>query len=224
MERDSQVGHDRLVRQPFERRQQPHGRQRDPPRRQREAVLVSHDSQRFHRLVVVVQRFAHAHQHDVESPASHCGSVDEHAHLADDFSGGEIARQPHLAGQAEGACHGAADLRGDAEGHRRRIRDEHRFDVPSVREAKQEFLSAIRRLLALDELGRRDPEVAGKHLAQVERQVAHRRDIGDAAPVNPPENLPRAVRLDAPRRKRRFERRTVELSHVVLHGLGRHGI
>ena len=52
--------------EPLERRQQPDGRQRDAPRRHAQAVLVGQDPQRLHRLVVVVQRLAHAHQHDVE--------------------------------------------------------------------------------------------------------------------------------------------------------------
>ena len=39
----------------------------------------------------------------------------EHAHLADDLAGREVADEPHLAGEAEGARHRAADLGGDAE-------------------------------------------------------------------------------------------------------------
>ena len=66
VQRDRQVRHDRLARQPLERRQQADGRERDPPRRQREPVLVGQDPQRLHRLVVVVQRLAHPHQDDVE--------------------------------------------------------------------------------------------------------------------------------------------------------------
>ena len=41
----------------------------------------------------------------------------EHADLAGDLAGGQVADQPHLAGQAERAAHRAADLRRDAEGH-----------------------------------------------------------------------------------------------------------
>ena len=68
---------------------------------------------------------------------------EQHPDLAGDLSGGQVADKAHLAGQAEGACHGAADLRRDAEGHRRRIGDEDRFDLPPVREAQQEFLRPV---------------------------------------------------------------------------------
>ena len=46
----------------------------------------------------------------------------EHAHLADDLAGGQVAIDAHLAGQAEGAAHRAADLGGDAEGRARLAR------------------------------------------------------------------------------------------------------
>ena len=67
----------------------------------------------------------------------------QHAHLAHDFPGGEIADQAHLACQAEGARHCAADLRRDAEGLSRRIGDEHRFDVKAVCELLREDLAAL---------------------------------------------------------------------------------
>ena len=57
----------------------------------------------------------------------------EHAHLADDLAGGQVAHEPHLAGQAEGARHRAADLGRDAEGHGRRVGDEDRLDAAGRR-------------------------------------------------------------------------------------------
>ena len=126
--------------------------------------------------------------------------VGEHAHLADDFAGREVADQPHLAGQAERAGHRAADLRRDAEGHRRRVGDEHRLDLAAVGEAQQELLGAVGR-------SSRDATSAGvvsvnsaaSARAQLARQVGHRRDVGDAAAVDPAEDLARAEALDVPR-------------------------
>ena len=39
----------------------------------------------------------------------------QHANLSGDFAGGQVAIDPHLAGQAEGAPHRAPDLRREAE-------------------------------------------------------------------------------------------------------------
>ena len=75
-------------------------------------MLVSQHPQRFHGLVVVVQRFTHAHQHDIETLAEHAELACEYAHLADDLTGAQIADDPHLACQAKRASHRASDLRG----------------------------------------------------------------------------------------------------------------
>ena len=106
-------------------------------------MLVGEDSQRLHRFVVVVKRLAHPHQHDVEARGAHVERAGEDANLPDDFSRGEIANQAHLAGEAERARHGAADLRRDAEGVRRRVGNEDRLDVPPILEAQQEFFCAV---------------------------------------------------------------------------------
>ena len=120
----------------------------------------------------------------------HRERVGQHADLADDFARGQVPREPHLAGQAERAGHRAAHLRRDAEGHGRRIGDEHRFDPLAVRQAKQELLGAVDRAFAMDELRRRQRELGGQLLAQRARQVGHRRaEIGDAVPVDPLEDL-----------------------------------
>ena len=66
VQRDRQVRHQLLLRQLVEHRHEADRRQRDAPRAHRQAVLVVEDPQRLHRRVVVVQRLAHAHQHDVE--------------------------------------------------------------------------------------------------------------------------------------------------------------
>ena len=134
------------LRQAFERRQQADRRQRDPARRHGEAVLVRQNAQRLHRLVVVVQRFAHPHQDELNRLSRMLERVGEHADLADDFAGGQVPHQPHLAGEAEAARHRASDLGRDAEGHRRRVGDEHRFDHVAVGEAQQRISRCRQRI------------------------------------------------------------------------------
>ena len=79
-----------------------------------------------------MQRFAHAHQHDIESLTLQIDRVGEHSDLTHDFAGRQIPDKAHLSGQAERARHGATNLRRDAERHRGRIGDEHRFDLTTV--------------------------------------------------------------------------------------------
>ena len=83
---------------------------------------------------------------------AHAERVGEHAHLADDFARRQIADEAHLSREAERARHGAADLRRDAERHRRRVGNEDRLDLTAVGQAQQEFLGAVDRSLACDEL------------------------------------------------------------------------
>ena len=68
------------------------------------------------------------------------GFVREHAHLAGDFAGRQVAHEAHLAGEAERAGHRAADLRGNAERLRRRVRDEDRLDLPAVVELSRNLV------------------------------------------------------------------------------------
>ena len=175
VQRDRQVRHERLGRQPLERRQHADGRERDPPRRNGQAVLVGEDPQRLHRRVVVVQRFAHAHQHDVEALAEHPELAQQHADLADDFAGRQVADDAHLAGQAEGALHRAADLGREAEGLRRRVGDEDRLDLLAVGEAEQELGRAVGRRLAADQLWRGNEQFARELAAELAAEVGHRR-------------------------------------------------
>ena len=123
MQRDRQVGHQRLGRQLVDHRHEAHGGQGDAAGRHRQPVGVVEQRQRLHGGVVVVQRLAHAHEHDVERRVEQSGGFRQHAHLAGDFAGGQVPHEPHLAREAEGAAHGAAHLRRHAEGLRRACRE-----------------------------------------------------------------------------------------------------
>jgi hypothetical protein len=185
-------------------------------------LRIREHPQRFHCLVVVVEGLAHAHQHDVEGGLAHVQRAGKDTHLAHDFTGGQVPYQTHLAGQAERARHRAADLGRNAEGHRRRIRDEDRFDVPAVDEPQQELLRAIGRHFALLERRRRQREVISELSPQLQRQVGHRGGIGDAAAIDPAEDLSRAETFVTACDERGLERRTFELGEVGRAGLAGH--
>ena len=162
-------------------------------------MLVGEDAQRLHRLVVVVQGLAHAHEDDVEAVIGEIQLADEDANLPDDFSGGEIPVDPHLAGQAERAAHRAADLRRDAEGHAVGVGevlaggifgDADGLDVLAVAQREQELGGAVGRLLAAHDQRRVDVEVGGERRAQLAAQIAHEREVADAALVDPLKDLP----------------------------------
>ena len=132
---------------------------------------------------------------------AHVERVGEHADLADDFAGGQVPDEPHLAGEAERARHGAADLRRDAERHRRRVGDEHRFDLPAVGEPQQELLGAVGGPFACDDPRRVSVNSAARPRA-APAKVGHLAEGGDAAAVNPAEDLAGAEPLDAALSKR----------------------
>ena len=87
-------------------------------------------------------------------------AVGQHADLAGDLAGREVANQPHLAGEAEAARHRAPHLRRDAEGHRRRVGDEDRLDPAAVRQLEHELSGAVDGAIVGDDLRRGDGEFA----------------------------------------------------------------
>ena len=132
----------------FECRHHADRRQRHALGRHARPCVVGQDPQRLHRGVVVVQRLAHAHQHDVERRVGQACLARQHADLSGDLAGGEVPDEAHLAGETERAGHRAADLRRDAERLRRRVGDVDGFDPPAVLEAQQELRRAVGRGLA----------------------------------------------------------------------------
>src|SRR6185437_9764463 len=71
-----------------------------------------------HEGVIVEEGFAHAHKDQVDAVAAylHVVALEHRDHLPGDFSGGKVADNAQLGGEAELAIDGAADLAGDAEG------------------------------------------------------------------------------------------------------------
>jgi hypothetical protein len=94
---------------------------------------------RPHVAVVVGERLAHAHEHDVGHPPIDARARRRAHHLLDDLADGEVPLEAGLAGGAEAARHGAAGLAADA--HRRAVAvvHEHRLDAAAVVELPQEL-------------------------------------------------------------------------------------
>ena len=101
----------------------------------------------------------------------------------------EISRQPHPPGQTKRAVHRATDLRGNTEGLRRCVRDEYRFDVPAVLEAKQELCGAVDRGLPGFEDRRTDAAGFRQCGSQLAAEVRHLRKIGHASAIDPMKDL-----------------------------------
>src|SRR6202011_3553337 len=104
------------------------------------------------------------------------------------------------------------------------VRDEHGFDPTAVAELEQKLLGPILRALARDDAGRGAGETRSQRRAQLARQVAHRLEVGDAAPVDPAENLTPPEGLVTMSGERGFERRTFQLGEVGVARRGGHGI
>ena len=99
--------------------------------------------------LVVGQRLAHAHEHDVADPSATAGNpaaaqlpltVDD---LLDDLGGAHVALQPALAGGAEGAGHPAAGLAGDAHRDAVGVAHQHALDQCAVVQPPQGLDSGV---------------------------------------------------------------------------------
>ena len=112
----------------------------------------------------------------------HAELAREHAHLAGDLAGGQVAVDAHLAGQAEGAAHRAADLGRDAEGLRRRVGDEDRLDQLAVGEPQQELRRAVGRAFRCDDSRRAR---SSNSLGQLRRAARAPRSVIAAKSVTP---------------------------------------
>ncbi len=137
-----------------------------------------------HHRVVIVERFAHAHEDHIGDLLSARGELArEEARLVEDLGRAEIPRESGLAGRAERARERASGLRRDAD--RRavpRVLHEHRLDFFAVVQAKESFGRLIVAAALHDDgldrrerqpaLRQRRPQLFGqrRHLADVLRQ------------------------------------------------------
>src|ERR1044072_3526626 len=93
--------------------------------------------------------------------------------------------QSHLAGQAETTRHRATHLRGDAEGHRGSVRDEHGFDSAPVAEFEDELPGPVRRDLIADNSRTTNGEPGLQLASKLLGEVRHLVEVRDSAPMNP---------------------------------------
>ena len=101
-----------------------------------DAALDAEQLDRRQHVVEVVCRLAHAHEDDLAHRAPHA----RQHHLRDDFGAAELAQQPALAGLAEHATDGAAELCRDAHAV---ARQQHAFHRLAVGEFDQQARRAV---------------------------------------------------------------------------------
>ena len=132
--------------------------------------------------------------------------------------GGQVAIDPHLARQAERALHRAADLRRDAErasapGGRCPGMKTDSMCLPSASRSRNFVVPSVGSFLPSTTAGVMTQELGGQLRPEVAAEVGHQREIGDAALVDPLEDLarmetrmPEIARAPARARPARFPR------------------
>ncbi len=201
MQRDGQHGLG-LLAQGLEVGDHAGGRDGDPPARDGDALVVGQDVDGLGDVVQIVQRLAHAHEHDVRELAllARRGPLGEvvagHLDLGHDLGRRQVAHQGLGPGVAEGAVQGAAHLAGDAEralsARHGDVGNEHRLHLDARGEADQPLARPVLGDLALHDLGAGDGEALGEGGAGFLGDVAHRFEGGGAGLVDPAPQLARA--------------------------------
>ena len=135
--------------------------------------------------VVVGERLAHPHEHDVGHPPALPGGVPGGPHhLLHDLAGGQVALEAHLAGGAEPAPHRAPRLARHAHRGPPAVVHQHGLDHVPVGERPQELDGRVAVARAAGQLGQGRREEVGQHGPQPTGQLGHR--VGtDEALVQP---------------------------------------
>ena len=181
-------------RQPFvgeavHARHKPARRQRHRAQRQLQPALFAQQPQEFDDVLIIVQRLAAAHEHDVGDFPLGVRRDD----LAENFSGRQVAGEAFERRGAEFAAHAAADLRGNAQRVAVVIPHAHALDEVAVRQAVEVFDRSV-------EFGGKPLEdrhayvvvFGGESFAQRPGQIAHPGEF--CALMQPGKHLPRAER------------------------------
>ena len=149
--------------------------------------------QEFQHIVVVVERLARAHQHDIRNLFAAVFLHEQN--LVQNFTGREVSLFSVQAGGAEFAAHAAADLRGNADRNAVLVVHEDGLHTVAVPQPPEVLYCTVylAYLLACD-LGHGQDKVLRKPCAQVFREVAHLIEGGNAL-VQPLEDLTGAERL-----------------------------
>ena len=199
-----------LLREAAHVRHQPAGGERHAAHADAQSALHAQDAQEAHDVVVVVQRLAAAHQHDVADLLplwrEHAVGADD---LAQDLARAQAARAAVERRGAERTAHPAAHLRRDAERVAVLVAHEHALDdVPVVQAVEQLDRAVELRGDRLEHLHGVVQAVFGQRLAQRLGQIAHA--LKRHALMQPREELLRA------------EGRLPQLLQIDAQLLGRH--
>ena len=158
-------------------------------------------------MVEIVERLAHAHQHDIGDLALRIGKaawvgclgagpvtepVAGERDLSHDLARGQIAHETLRAGVTERAGERAADLARNAKCAAVLFGDVDGLDLLAVGEAKQPFARAVDRDLLGHDPGPRERKRRGKLAAKLLGDVGHDGEIRRAAHIRPAPDLAHA--------------------------------
>ena len=130
-----------FLREPEDSRDDSHRADADPGWTDVESASIRNDLQGGHHRVVVVEGFAHSHQHQIPEPRQALGSQGSLAvhELGHNFTWAEMPHKSHLPGGAENAAHRASGLGADAGGEATGVAHDDGFDALPVVEFQKEF-------------------------------------------------------------------------------------
>ncbi len=171
MEGDRQVPRAMLVSQPPDALGDAAGGDCHLPGAQAKAVRRADRLQGDIEMLKIVQRFAHAHDHDVADPAAVFAAGDDH--LVNDFRWTQVADKALPASGAEDAANRATDLGADAGGRPAWGADQDAFNGIAVVEAEQPFDCVVVIALGFDWHSGAEVEVAGQFLPEFFWKVGH---------------------------------------------------
>ena len=188
MERHRQRHRQVLLRELVHLRHQPAGGEAHIAQADIHAVFLAQQAQESADVVVVVQRFAAAHQHDVVDTVFAVQIPVRRQHFAQHLPRRQRADAPFQRAGAELAPHAAADLRRDAQRIAVVVVHQHTLDAVAILQTKEEFHRIVNLAFPLvndaDRLRHSDFLQLRAHRR---RQIRHRVKI--RALMNPAENL-----------------------------------
>jgi len=194
----------------------------DSARAEIHAARVGQSPQRLHRRLVVVQRLAHPHEHEIPQSVALLRAQPAlgDQHLRHDFPGPQMPHKAHLARGAKDATHGAAGLGAQAGGVAPGIAHDHRLNLLAVVEAKEELLGeAIAARDLLDHGGRVEreigPDVGGQPATDRRKEILARQQIVFQVPI---QSFPEGARVDWPQPVRDQPRPELVEAEVVQRG------
>ena len=158
--------------------------------------------------VEVGQRLTHPHEHDIrKSPRQSCPC--RHNELFNNLTGGQIPREPRLAGCAERAAHCTSGLATQTRGDSIVVGHEHRLDIGAISETEDPLRRFAIVSQPLGDFLKGEGELLIKSSAKRLRQRRDGMNLGKIAIQTMPNLINAVARLSAK------EFRQLLLGHVV---------